>query len=364
MAHLFSLSHTQVESLIQAASLAPSGGNAQPWKVEVQNMNTFRVFVDTQRGGTFLDVQFVASFFALGCFLENFLTTAEHLGILVEYDIQSKFSLKEPVFIIRCIGKSPGLADSLFSEISQRVTNRNIYDGSQISAQEIDKLLGSISHRKYTSQPELHFLDVEEEKKKAADLFAKGDGIRYLHSRLYTEMMSEFRWSKSEAVRTKDGLDLDTLALPTYGAELLKLVKDYPAIRHKFPVSAFEEFARPLLIGTSHLGCVTFQDPFDHRSVVEAGMAMQRVWLTATRLRLSIQPWSVMSFFLVRLRYFGGKGFSLSQREKLQSCLSSFQDLFGFSSHQVPIFFFRVFLGKPPTHRSLRRDWREFTQFK
>ena len=44
---------------------------------------------------------------------------------------------------------------------------------------------------------------------------------------------------------------------------------------------------------------------------------MERFWLQANKLGLSVQPLGALSLFLARLNLVGGEGFSMAQRENL-----------------------------------------------
>src|SRR5579859_7820367 len=80
MENKFKLDKEKIQTLIEHAGMAPSGGNIQPWKVLVEG-ETIRIKLDPQRSNNFLDIGYYASFFALGTFTENLCITANELGL-------------------------------------------------------------------------------------------------------------------------------------------------------------------------------------------------------------------------------------------------------------------------------------------
>ena len=82
---------------------------------------------------------------------------------------------------------------------------------------------------------------------------------------------------------------------------------------------------------------------------------MQRIWLTATSLGLSVQP---MAGTLYLLQYLGpdAKNFlGPSQRALLEKARSLFSQALPLDERQSPILLFRLGYGAPPSATSLRR---------
>lgn len=119
----------QLERLVTAACLAPSGGNAQPWRWVWRNRSLW-LFIDRRHSRALLDFRSLASIAALGAASENLVLAAHAEGLGVHV---SPFPLPaEPSCVARfrfCLHggprDEPNTADHLVSVIGARVTNRH-----------------------------------------------------------------------------------------------------------------------------------------------------------------------------------------------------------------------------------------------
>src|SRR5262249_43210009 len=68
---------TLIRNLVRQAILAPSGGNAQPWKW-VGNEDRIELYLDPDRSSE-LDFEWSGSFTALGCATENLILAAHNV---------------------------------------------------------------------------------------------------------------------------------------------------------------------------------------------------------------------------------------------------------------------------------------------
>jgi tRNA A37 threonylcarbamoyladenosine dehydratase len=75
----------KIKIIIEASSMAPSGGNMQPWKWIYENGN-FYLFHDISRSDSLLDYAKHASYIALGASVENFVLKAHELNLEVLID--------------------------------------------------------------------------------------------------------------------------------------------------------------------------------------------------------------------------------------------------------------------------------------
>src|SRR6185312_9252952 len=93
------LTQKEIEVLCTAGSLAPSGGNAQPWKVNVKK-NKIEIQLDPKRSDSFIDVGRYASVFSLGCFTENFCLAADSLGLEYAMEVSNFKDIKGTIVLI------------------------------------------------------------------------------------------------------------------------------------------------------------------------------------------------------------------------------------------------------------------------
>lgn len=357
----FVLNRSDIKQLCIAGSKAPSGGNAQPWKVVVRG-NILDIVPHPTRSISFLDVGKYATFFALGAFLENLLIQAESMGL--QFTTQIKYK-KDASLFVRLVftGKNnKQFAHTLLHSISKRVTNRQLYDGTIIDQKYIHDLEKSVKsvdiHNTVTC------VSSYEKKKEIADTLGVADGIRMTNDKLYSQMMDEFRWSDEETNSKKDGLDLKTLEMPNNLLKMMRLMRRFPKVKSIIPRKAFEQMARPLILNCSHMCCLSCSYGYSPKAMFLGGQTMERLWLTATKLGFSIQPWSILPFFLIRVDLFKGEGFTKKEIETIKYLGKMIRKNFGLSLKDTPLFIFRLSKAKPPSARSLRVPWTQFTEIR
>jgi hypothetical protein len=178
---------------------------------------------------------------------------------------------------------------------------------------------------------------------------------------MFADMVGEICWSQAETERRREGLDVRTLELPGSTARLLALLRRYPRLRTLLPAARLGDTARSLVAHCSHICCLATSTPLSPDAMVLAGMAMERLWLTATRDGLSVHPWTVSTFLLARLALFDGDGFTEAERATVAEVGAGLRDGFGLRPDEHPVFVFRLFQAPPPAVRSLRQPWQSFT---
>lgn len=356
---MFRLEKDQVSRLCQAGNQAPSGGNSQPWKVAIAG-NSLILSVDPTRSGSMLDAGCLASIFALGMFTENLLVCADHLRLKYRLEFLNPKDLTNPFLKINFLGqlRSKAVYEDLFPFIEKRVTNRKLDNGQLISEKEITAL-------REAAKPSclLGAVSRNTEKATVATILGKADRIRTLNDTLFKQMFSELRWDEKEVKKTRDGVDLKTMEMPMGMEKVFKLLKNVPGARKIAPRKTLEEMATPLLLSSSHLCCLSVKGTLNAKAVFEAGRAMEKIWLLATRMGLALHPWTVITFLIIRVTYFEGQGLSAGESKEISALDKQLRKIFGHSRTETPLFVFRLFKASPPTAFSLRRDLDVFVEF-
>lgn len=357
----FNLSDQEIDTLFKAGQQSPSGGNIQPWKAFVKK-NQIEITLDPIRSkiSNFLDVNCYASIFALGCFTENIFISARSLGLKFSDELITSGKVENFKVILTFSGREKAhIKEELFDYIPERVTNRQFADGSVIDQKDINTLSKEcLSSTK--GEFKLSTCSSNSAKRNIARILGKADGIRITKHETYEQMMKEFRWSEEEANSLKDGLDLQTLELPDNVKKLFFLIKSHPFITKKFPIDIFENMAKPLLLNSSHLCCLSTKSFLNLEVLFEAGRVLERIWLTSAKLRLAFQPWTSFIYFLMRVEYFNGEGFSKNEIKILKSLGDQLRREFSLEKKANLVFFFRLSKAWPPSRRALKRPWPEF----
>lgn len=367
------LTEQETAALCAAGAMAPSGGNAQPWRVRV---SADRLRVRAEPDGSFLDVGGFAARFAVGCFAENVAVTAQSLGL--EHELSTSDDGAE----FRFTGRGAPQPHHLGDCVAERVTNRLPSDGATLAEPVLASILDAVPDLAGGlggARPDFPGAPGDDggraaagrlrvavaaagAKPTVAKALGAADVLRLRHPVMFADMMREISWTDRETAQRREGLDLKTLELPGATAKLLSLLRRFPAVRKLLPSGPLADTARQVVANSSHMCCLSAAAPLTGEAMVVAGMAMQRLWLSATRHGVWVHPWTVGTLLLMRLEGFGANGLTGRESEAVARIGRDLRAGFGLGPHDHPVFVFRLFTGPPPRARSLRRPWRSFVE--
>ena len=355
----FELGREEIQQLAEAGGAAPSGGNIQPWRV-VAKKNVLELYLDEKRSTSFLDVERYASILALGAFAENVSIASDALKLKYKMKTLPYKGVEQPLAQFEYSGhKNKAKPSEFYPYVHERVTNRRLHEGPPVAEDTVDTLINAARALELCN---LHALAAPKKKETAARILGRADGLRMFNQTLHQQMFEELRWSTEEAQKTGDGIDIATLEMPPEAAGQLGALRSYETLVKAVPREAVEAMAMPAVMGCSHICCLTVDGDINPKNLFLAGRSLQRMWLEATRQELAIQPWAVLPFFLIRSNLFPGTGFSEVEESQLKGLGKDLRSLFGFDSGEQPLFIFRLSKAPPPSARSLRLPWRQFTR--
>ena len=340
--------------LVSMASMAPSGGNSQPWRFSLED-GSILGFLASDRRSPILDFHFGASYLAIGAAAENILLAAPELGLTPVLEILQAPTPSHPLFKIRFHqATSVGNDRELFSQIPLRCTNRRLGSRKMMQVEHIAVLTEEANRAKAAleiiTDPAL--LD------EIAQIIGHGDRIRLLSESMHREMMSELRWTPQEAAATRDGIDVSTLELSDAGIEVLKLLSRWPTmqrLRHVAGGKGLEGPSRDAISSASAFALLRVRSN-GWSSRFEGGRALQRVWLRATSLGLSIQPMSVLVYLFDRIEDGDTKDFDNVTLAGLRGLRERYRRLFPIQPKSEDLLLFRIGHLDPPSARSIRLE--------
>ncbi|MEM9133061.1 MAG: Rv1355c family protein [Actinomycetota bacterium] len=284
-----SLPERFTDAMVHAAGLAPSGGNMQPWRFEFTH-STFDVELAprTQVG---LDVAGRGSAVACGAALANAMAVAairsrlsHNTGAL---DLSLDLDRPDVVGRVHLGGETDDDWASLAPYITRRSTSRVLGPSTPLAPEVVETLkAASVAGGARCVYLPTHQLG------DLVDLWAEADRVRYLTPRLHREMMSELRRPGIDPL--DDGLDERTLELSASDAAKL------PILRRSDVMSELDRLdlgrrlgddTRKRLRESSGM-LIVLTGGHTRTDYVRGGVGLQRMWLTATRLNLWLQPMS------------------------------------------------------------------------
>jgi nitroreductase len=336
-----------VAAVVQAAVRAPSGGNAQPWHVEVQaNSVVIRLAPEFT---SLMDVGFRGSAVAIGAALFNAKVAAAAWKVLgptvwktddVTCPLEGALRLDN--------GDDAELAE-LYRPMLDRETNRRLGVCQSIAAEDVT-MLADVAHRE---GGRLCVLQTREDIEEVASIFASADRIRYLTPHLHKEMISELRWPGDEPADT--GIDVRSLELDPADFAILDVLRreDVMAELAKWDAGvALGDDVRKRVRGSSAVAVVTVRG-HELTDFACGGSAVEAVWVVAQRLGLAVQPISPVFLHAV----FPDELVELSPRfgTALQSLQAEFRELAGTKEDESQVLVLRFAHARRASVRSRRR---------
>jgi nitroreductase len=256
--------------LLDAAHLAPSSHNTQPWRFRV-GPGRIDVFADLERWLPIVDDDRRELHLSVGCALENLLVAAEQRGLRHEVSFFPRPGRLDLVATVRFHAhgaRSPMRFAALFDAIAMRQTNHRAYDGRRIDESILAELRRCVTEAGvdlYTSSSGAVLDSVSE-------LVAQGDRQSYADP--------AFRAELGEWV-ARGAFDTPRLVRP-----IARL-----AIKHAGHGGRVGERNRRRVLSSGAVAVVVSLTD-DPTTRILAGQAVQRVWLLATHLGLAVQPMS------------------------------------------------------------------------
>lgn len=348
----------ELHQVITAASLAPSGGNAQPWKFLYWHNNLY-VFHDAFYSYSLLDFNKLGSYIAFGAMLENIELQAASLSLVAKAVV---FPLKDDLRLIAVFHftKEP-VSTSLIHlapVIGARLTNRNISARKLLHKEDANALVSIASTIPGAS---LQLFESEECLKEFDEILTNTERLRFLHPQgHYDTFVKELRFTKEEIEATADGLDVNTLNLKQSDIAALTVARDASAISflhrlHKG--SGFKKISSKNILAASSIGVISM-DGNDRYHYLQGGRALERIWLEANFRQLAFQPISQIIFMLELLQSQGSCQFNSYEQKELCSIQERFTKIVNPNSG-LPVFVFRLCYADQPNTRSLRRPLKE-----
>jgi len=254
--------------LVRWAVLAPSSHNTQPWLFHVGDDEIW-IYADHSRWLQVADPAERELHISLGCALENLLIAAEYFGFGTEVRIPTEEKRDGPVVVVRLGGtstpsgfRSPDLLDC----IPRRRTNHSIYDARPVP----DEVRLALLACNVESDLKLRLFDEDAVKRRVHDLVVDADARQFADPAWREELG---RWIGQGA----------------FGAPWLLAKMGQLAVTH---VNLGRQTARHdalVLMSAPLFGLIT-ADADTPGSRVRTGQLFERIYLTAERYGLGLQP--------------------------------------------------------------------------
>jgi hypothetical protein len=278
-----------IEQILDLARWAPSGDNTQPWRFEILADDHVVVHgFDTRRHCVY-DLTGGPSQIAIGAMLETLRIAASGYGKRVEVDRRAECSEETPTFDVKVRDDSSVSPSGLIPAIKLRSVNRRPYAMRALSRADKATLEASVGPS-YT----IHWVESLAARWKMARLLFSSAGLRLTIKEAYDVHAAVIEWnarfSETKVPDRAIGLDPVTLHLMRWAMRSWSRTRVLSTYFGGTVVPRLELDLLPGLACSAHLFILARGEPTGIDDYIAAGGAVQRLWLTTTRLGLQHQP--------------------------------------------------------------------------
>ena len=342
-----------IADILELARWAPSGDNTQPWRFEVLDDRHLIVHAFDTRDHCVYDLDGHPSQIAHGALLETLTIAASAHRLRAVFKRRPDSPDTHPVYLVDLIPDGALTPDPLLPHIRQRCVQRRPMSTTPLAASQKQALQDAVG-KNYT----VRWFEGGSQRRRFAKLMFDNARLRLTLPEAYPVHRDIIEWqarfSEDKVPDQALGLDAMTLKLMRWVMTTWQRVDFFNRYLAGHLVPRIEMDLLPGLFCAAHFAILANKAPETIDDYVAAGRAVQRFWLTTTRLGLQLQPEMTPLIFgrYVRERIeFSRMPGAMETAARLGKRLEGiFLDM---PVSQVA-FLGRIGSGKAPTSRSLR----------
>ncbi len=339
-----------ISKIIYDGVLAPSGENSQPWRFVVDN-NIIYILNIKSRDTTLYNSGQHGSYVAHGALIENIVISASHYGYATEVSYFPSGTLN-PIAKILLTATRIG-EDPLYEAIPKRCTNRNEYRTKGIPNEEQDMIVNE------AESLGLGTFKIVDDVKLMNILATASSTVEQLmfESKIFHRFFFEHFFTHQRDENIPSGFYIDTLGMSASEKLGVKMTRSW------FMASLFR------IIGIAKISIAMRKkhyrksgafgvvvaygnEPIDY---VKAGRTMERVWLKAAELGISVQPCVGVLYLWEGLMKNAETVFTDKEKGIIEKARNQILEVFDMQGKTIPMFF-RLGYDKPPEVKSFRYE--------
>jgi hypothetical protein len=314
----------------------------QDLKIQIKNLlqKDNKIFNFEQRG----------SYIAHGALLENITQLAKLHGHEAKITFFPDSSNKNITAEVKLIPSSLKPESEILRLIRERNTNRKKYQSIPLTPEQKQKILVAVG-----SQKRLLFCEDEVSKHLLAQSVSITERIMLEYKPLHEAFFSMIRWSEKEEQQKHGGLNIKTLELLPPQKLIFKWFSHWnaSAILRRVGLPKFIALENSKIYSSCSAICALVMESEAPKDFLQTGMELQRIWLTATKLGLSMQPIAGVLYLYQRLVTSGLPNLPENQKKLIITAVENIQHTFNNPTGVITMMF-RIGQSNPPSARSIK----------
>ena len=347
-------SRDQLLDILDLARWAPSGDNTQPWRFEIAGDGHIVIHGHDTRGHVVYDYEGWPSQIAHGALIETLRLAATRHGFDAAWRLRPDSPELAPVYDLT-LTPGPTLGeDPLVACIERRTVQRRPLRTTPLAPDARAALVEAVG-----SDCRLMFFDSFGRRLAVARLLWYNADLRLTCPEAYTVHRDVIEWgarfSKDRIPEQAVGVDPLTARLMRWVMQRWERVEFFNRYLLGTVAPRVQLDWIPALACAAHVLLLPARPLATIEDRVRAGIAMQRLWLTAERYGLQLQPEMTPVIF----RWYARTGRRISKLQSIDEgaarLADRFEHLAGVGPDTPFAFFCRIGYGRPASSRSLRK---------
>lgn len=336
----------QLREIVEAATLAPSGDNSQPWRFRLQT-NAIEFHYLPERDHPLFNHERSGTLIALGAAIENAEIRARALGLGARTTLHDGGSCVAVMELTdAALGNEP-----LARAIPLRHSNRKAYAKRPLTSADKAALEEAVQ-----GSAEVALRLIEPSPDDVARALTTMEEIALGNRILHKLFFGSIFFDRRENDMGRSGLYIGTLELPPPARALFRILRYWPVARALRTVGFPHKVAEMNAVqnaSASAFGILTIEQGAS-QSYLAAGRVLERVWLTAAARGMALQIVTGLLFLARALEEPRITAlFSEDEQQRIRKAYARIRQVEG--SGRIPLLAFRVGYAEPPTAVSRRR---------
>lgn len=343
-----------IEKILEIAIHTPSGDNCQPWEFRFRENKLFVSNVP-ERDRSLYNWHQNASLVAQGALLENITVTASSLGYSTSLDVLPNWPNDN---LVAQIAFTPGPQNDsgLAQFVLRRSTNRYPYKNRQLHEQEINALINEkASSFSGNSRTKLILITDPKNVEILGELAAINEKVVFENKLLHKFLIDHINWTINENNERKLGFYIRDLGVAAVEVPLFKSLSNWNFLSalNKLGISNFIAKKNGKTYSRSSAVGFIITDGNTANDYLATGALLERIWLRATSLNLSLQPLTGVLFLFYRILLDQNIDLSLEHKILVRKTYSRICSVAGVSDRNI-LMMFRIGEAHPSVAHSLK----------
>ena len=340
------MADTAIDTLIDAARLAPSGDNTQPWRFEsTPATKSFKMMLVPERDVSPMNAANNMARIAFGAALENVYQTAQLNGWKITH-------ISDTDSITVCALEDYP-AGAIPKSIKDRATNRKKYRGTELPESQLEALRQAMG----SEASQVVWITKPEDRKALCELIAQADSIILSAKPVRNAFLEKVRFDQPVLAVVNEGLSLGSLEVSAFERAGLRMMPYIPdlIIRKTGGPAMFYGAAHKLAFSASGFCIVTNSEESPTREF-NAGRLFQRAWVALASEQLSAQPMMSLLVLQNMIHHLEQNQIPTINRERSLNLLNSFEQFLKKHSEAAasPVAMLRFGPAEAPSVRTAR----------